>query len=118
MLAVGEEVSLEGWVNVDVAGGRPEMSVTAGRGCGAGGSENSEWLLSRWVRLEPEMEWRVRSVQLCWYLRLWRISRGRASVGDFAPVVVRREERAEGWGGVEVVDGKAMLVWKELSSLC
>ena len=37
-------------------------------------------------------------VQLCWYLRLWRTSTGRALVGSFAEAESMREVRAEGDG--------------------
>jgi hypothetical protein len=48
------------------------------------------------------------SVQLCWYLRLWRTSSGRALVGSLMEVELMKEVRADGAGrdrdcAVEVV---------------
>jgi hypothetical protein len=98
-------------------GGTPERRGTGG---GWRGSRGIEWdrgaTVSFWSRLGgvllsegEDCEGCIwSSVQLCWYLRLWRTSSGRALVGCLMEAESMKEVRADGAGtdgdcAVEVV---------------
>jgi len=98
---VGFELAGGGWgfsVLVVEAGVRTRSEIEGWRDPSSFGGEDFEFE-------EDDDEWwwrcKCRSVQECWWRRLWRISRGRAVVGERRVEedwVERRVVRAEGEG--------------------
>ena len=102
-------------------GGTPETRGTGGGWRGSGGIECDRGsTVSFWLRLarallpkDGDCEGCIwSSVQLCWYLRLWRTSSGRAMVGSLVEAESMSEVRGDGAGRDEYCAVEVIAIMK------